>query len=75
MRMSPGEIEFRSPTMTVRLDYVMVGPDLVPAVTACRVGEVDRSLLVAASDHVPLVVDLDLPAPGRDGPATARPDG
>jgi len=60
---------------TVRLDYVMVGPDLVPAVTACRVGEVDRSLLVAASDHVPLVVDLDLPAPGRDGPATARPDG
>ena len=59
---------------TVRLDYVMVGPDLVSAVTTCRVGEADRSLLIAASDHRPLVVDLDLPAGGRDGPAMARPD-
>ena len=60
---------------TVRLDYVMVGPELVPAVTMCRLGEVDRALLIAASDHVPLVAELDLPARGRDGPATTRPDG
>jgi exodeoxyribonuclease-3 len=60
---------------TVRLDYVMVGPELVAAVSTCRVADLDHALLVAASDHVPLVIELDLPASERDGPATAARDG
>jgi endonuclease/exonuclease/phosphatase family metal-dependent hydrolase len=61
-RLNPNEPGSTMPAVapTVRLDYVMVGPELVPAVSACRIGEVDRALLVAASDHLPLVAELDL---------------
>ena len=45
---------------TVRLDYVMVGADLVPALKTCRIADVDRPLLVAASDHLPLVAEFEL---------------
>jgi exodeoxyribonuclease-3 len=61
-RLNPSEPGSTMPAIapTVRLDYVMVGPELVPSVSACRVGEVDRALLVAASDHLPLVAELDV---------------
>jgi endonuclease/exonuclease/phosphatase family metal-dependent hydrolase len=45
---------------TVRLDYVMAGPELTPSISSCWIGEVDRALLVAASDHLPLVAELDV---------------
>lgn len=45
---------------SVRLDYLMLGPDLAPALVACGHGGLEPSLLWAASDHLPLVVDLDL---------------
>ncbi len=45
---------------TVRLDYVMVGPDLVPLVTTCEIPAIDPALLRRASDHLPIVVDLAL---------------
>ena len=45
---------------SVRLDYLMLGPELAPAVVACGHSTVEPSLLWAASDHLPLVADLDL---------------
>lgn len=45
---------------SVRLDYLMLAPGLVPAASGCRIGGVDPSLVVAASDHLPVVLDLDL---------------
>ena len=48
---------------TVRLDYMMVGPGLRPGLAACDLADVDPALLVRASDHVPVVLDLDVPAP------------
>ena len=61
-RLNPNEPGSTMPAIapTVRLDYVMVGPELVPSVSSCRIGEVDRDLLVAASDHLPLVAELDV---------------
>ncbi len=47
---------------SVRLDYVMLGPDLARGLVACGHGALEPSLLWAASDHLPLVVDLDLSA-------------
>jgi endonuclease/exonuclease/phosphatase family metal-dependent hydrolase len=46
---------------SVRLDYVLVSPDLAAAVVACRVGGPDATELAAASDHLPLVAELELP--------------
>ncbi len=56
---------------SVRLDYLMLGPELAPAVVACGHGTVEPSLLWAASDHLPLVADLDLSEAmkGPDRPA------
>ena len=48
---------------TVRLDYLLLGPGLQRAVTACDLAAVDPDLLVRASDHVPVVLELDLPTP------------
>ena len=45
---------------SVRLDYLMLGRDLAPSLVACWHGELEPSLLWAASDHLPLVADLDL---------------
>ena len=44
---------------SVRLDYFLVGSSLVPGVMRCAVGEADPVLLAAASDHLPLVLDLE----------------
>ncbi len=46
---------------TVRLDYFLLGRGIVPDVTACDIAA-DRPELRAASDHLPLVLDLE---PGR----------
>ena len=43
---------------TVRLDYVMLGPSLVPQARSCAIGQADPALLLAASDHLPLVLEL-----------------
>ncbi len=47
---------------SVRLDYLLLTPQLLPAVAWCRVGEADPDDLVAASDHLPVVAELQLPA-------------
>jgi hypothetical protein len=44
---------------SVRLDYFLVGSALLPGVVACTVGQVDPVLLAAASDHLPLVLELE----------------
>ena len=45
---------------TVRLDYVLVGEDLVDAVVACEPIEVDAMQAVQASDHLPVLAQLDI---------------
>ena len=45
---------------SVRLDYLMLGRDLAPALVACSHGSVELPSLLAASDHLPVVADLDL---------------
>lgn len=45
---------------SVRLDYLLLGEDLVPAMVDCGHGTAEPSLLWAASDHLPVVLDLDL---------------
>jgi len=60
---------------SVRLDYVLAGRDLASRVTACAIGVADPVLLAAASDHLPLVLDLEtrsLLRPARD-PAAEPP--
>ena len=62
---------------TVRLDYFLLGTGLAEAAVRCDLGDIDRGLLVAASDHLPLVLLLDPGAPShqppdRHGAATPR---
>jgi endonuclease/exonuclease/phosphatase family metal-dependent hydrolase len=45
---------------TVRLDYTMLGPDLVDRVLACGPADLDPVALARASDHLPLVTLLDV---------------
>ncbi len=45
---------------TVRLDYAMLGRSLVPAVTSCRIGDASLPMMLAASDHLPLITVLDV---------------
>jgi endonuclease/exonuclease/phosphatase family metal-dependent hydrolase len=45
---------------TVRLDYVMLGPSLVPAVASCRIGDASLPMMLAASDHLPLLTVLEV---------------
>ena len=45
---------------TVRLDYVMLGRSLAPAVASCRIGDASLPMMLAASDHLPLVTVLDV---------------
>jgi endonuclease/exonuclease/phosphatase family metal-dependent hydrolase len=47
----------------VRLDYVMVGEDLVSAITSCSIAAVSSTLMTTASDHLPLVTVLDTAVP------------
>jgi exodeoxyribonuclease-3 len=60
-RLHPGEPGGTMPATapTVRLDYVLVGEDLVDAVVACDPIEVDAVQAVQASDHLPLLALLD----------------
>jgi exodeoxyribonuclease III len=58
-----------SGSASVRLDYFLVGPALVPHVAACSVGVADPALLAAASDHLPLVLDLETGTHGRGADA------
>ncbi len=59
-----------SSAASVRLDYFLVGPALVPSIAACSVGTADPTLLAAASDHLPLVLELE--ADGRGGGSGGR---
>ena len=45
---------------TVRLDYVMLGRSLVPALTSCSVGDGSLPVMLAASDHLPLLTVLEI---------------
>jgi endonuclease/exonuclease/phosphatase family metal-dependent hydrolase len=45
---------------SVRLDYLLLGEALVPAMAGCRIGGPEPSVLWAASDHLPVVLDLDV---------------
>ena len=45
---------------TVRLDYLMIGRALVPAALACWIGRAEGTTLAAASDHLPVVLALEL---------------
>lgn len=47
---------------TVRLDYVLLDPRLAPALAWCRVWSAGGADLVTASDHLPVVAELELPA-------------
>jgi endonuclease/exonuclease/phosphatase family metal-dependent hydrolase len=46
---------------SVRLDYFLVGPALMPCVVTCAIARADPTLLAAASDHLPLVLELEPP--------------
>lgn len=56
----PDEPGYTLPALApqVRLDYALVPPALLPLVRACAPAE-DTPLVGRASDHLPLVVDLD----------------
>ncbi len=56
---------------TVRLDYFLLGTDLVSSAVRCDVGGVDPGLLSAASDHRPLVLVLDTAVPSAAGSGMA----
>lgn len=62
--LNPGLVGSTMPVAapSVRLDYLMIGRDLLPALVACGPGSVPFAKLLAASDHVPVVADLDLRA-------------
>jgi endonuclease/exonuclease/phosphatase family metal-dependent hydrolase len=45
---------------TVRLDYAMLGPSLVPTVASCGIGGASMPMMLAASDHLPLVTVLEV---------------
>jgi endonuclease/exonuclease/phosphatase family metal-dependent hydrolase len=66
-RLHPEALGFTLPTVnpSVRLDYAMLAPDLVPRLRACSPVEPDgiTSPLVRASDHLPLLTVFEpLPA-------------
>jgi endonuclease/exonuclease/phosphatase family metal-dependent hydrolase len=65
-RLHPKALGFTLPAInpSVRLDYAMLSPDLVPSLRSCTPIEPDgvTSQLVRASDHLPLLTVLDAPA-------------
>jgi endonuclease/exonuclease/phosphatase family metal-dependent hydrolase len=65
-RLSPEALGFTMPAInpSVRLDYAMLSPDLVPRLRACVPVEPDglTSPIVRASDHLPLLTVLDAAA-------------
>jgi endonuclease/exonuclease/phosphatase family metal-dependent hydrolase len=48
----------------VRLDYAMVGADLMETVKSCSIGGVSDALLRSASDHLPMLTVLDVEGAG-----------
>ena len=62
-RLNPESLGFTLPAVnpSVRLDYAMVAPDLVPRLRTCAPIEPDglTSPLLRASDHLPLLTVLD----------------
>ena len=52
---------------SVRLDYFLVGPALMPCVVTCGIARADPTLLAAASDHLPLVLELEPDGPPSEG--------
>jgi len=48
----------------VRLDYAMIGADLMGAVTSCSIGGANPALLTLASDHLPLLTVFGEPDAG-----------
>lgn len=68
-RLNPSKPGSTMPALapTVRLDYLMLGPGLVPGIERCRIPDLEPSLLTAASDHLPVVMDLHLAAEPRSG--------
>jgi endonuclease/exonuclease/phosphatase family metal-dependent hydrolase len=60
---NPGDPGTTMPAIapSVRLDYLMLGPALATAVEWCRVGVAEPADLVIASDHLPVVAELELP--------------
>ena len=72
--MRPARMKMPAAAPTVRLDYFFLGLGIVPILTRCDLVP-DRPELRAASDHLPLVLELE---PGRTvmssiGPAIASP--
>ncbi len=71
----------------VRLDYFLLGSDVAPRLVECRVAVTDPVLLAAASDHLPIILELTTEPPPeppgderedatdqqRDGPAPGNP--
>jgi exonuclease III len=62
-RLHPEALGFTLPAInpSVRLDYAMLSPDLVPRLRACAPIAPDgiTSPLVRASDHLPLLIEFD----------------
>jgi len=56
---------------TVRLDYFLLGPDLMAGTVRCDLGGLDPGLLAVASDHLPLVLVLNPDSHAAEGPGTA----
>ena len=57
---------------TVRLDYLMLGPGLLAGIAGCHIPDAEPSLLTAASDHLPVVMDLDLAVGHGAGDSRSR---
>lgn len=58
---------------SVRLDYFLLGPDLAGRAVRCDLAGLDARLLARASDHLPLILDLDLPRAGSSPPDAMGP--
>jgi endonuclease/exonuclease/phosphatase family metal-dependent hydrolase len=56
----------------LRLDYFLLGAGTVSRLVRCELPAVDPVLLAAASDHLPLVLDLDV-RPAADPQRAAKP--
>lgn len=59
---------------SVRLDYFLLGPAVAPRLVECRVALDDRTLLAAASDHLPIVLDLSTDVGADDTAAGGQAD-
>ena len=58
---------------SVRLDYFLLSPEVAPGALSCSLAGADPRILGAASDHLPLVLDLDT-APDRTAGVSVAED-